>query len=496
MLMLDKAKWNKAADVVVVGYGAAGAVSAITAQEYGADVLILEKQPSETHRSNSSFSGGAFISPSDVKGTEEYLHILTSVDKDTSWTDPEVIKVFAELACQNYEWVTTHGGEVRKMPETVGSHRELPGNELMQPYQFQEAGRGFMAFMKGVVSRNKTEIMYGVRSERLIVNHHGDVIGVAARAEDGAQINIKAVRAVILASGGFEFDEAMKLQFLRCYPVYFCGSPANTGDGIRMAMSVGADLWHMNCISAGLVMKFPDIPFSLTPAIRGGPLISQLTGRARATCGYIIVDSTGRRFTNENFKPHHAAYELGMYDSRAIGFPRIPSCWIMDHRRIAEGPLTASARTRGYHDWSIDNSKEIEMGWICCADTIRELGRQLGISAENLQRTVENYNSYCRGKDDPEFQRRPQSLVPLDTPPYYAVRLWPGGTNTLGGPRRNYKSQTLNIYREAVPGLYTVGELGSVFGMLYTGGGNLGECISFGRIAGEHAAKDKPRLIT
>ncbi len=86
-------------------------------------------------------------------------------------------------------------------------------------------------------------------------------------------------------------------------------------------------------------------------------------------------------------------------------------------------------------------------------------------------------------------------MTPSAGTPYYAVEVWPGGPNTQGGPRRNYKSQIMNVEGEPIPGLYGAGELGSVFGMLYTGGGNIAECISFGRIAGEDAAEERSRII-
>jgi len=507
MLILDKAEWYDSADVIVVGYGGGGAVAAVTAHDQGADVLILEKQTSETHVTNTSMSQGFFISPSDVKGIEEYLRNLARVDKDLFWTDLETIKVSAEYICQNREWVDKMGGEVKQFPRAGGGHREIPGNEVVQIYYFEDYGPGIMGFLKGLVSQRKIKVMHNIKAKRLIANHRGEVIGITVEREGGEEVNIKAVRAVILATGGFEFDEAMKLQFLRCYPAYFSGSPANTGDGVKIAMDMGADLWHMNCISAGFTMKFPEQPFAFAPTVRGGDPGLQLgassslsgTEPLRHTCGYIIVDKTGHRFTNENYKMHHVNYELGGYDSRGLNFPRIPAYWIMDQKRIADSPLPpvdrGSAGPVGFYRWSEDNKKEIEKGWISYADTIQELGRNLGVHADNLQETMKNYNSYCRSNDDPEFRRRPDSLIPLDTPPYYAVKLWPGGPNTQGGPRRNHKSQVMNVEGDPISGLYATGELGSVFGMLYTGGGNLAECIAFGRVAGENSAKEKPRSI-
>jgi succinate dehydrogenase/fumarate reductase flavoprotein subunit len=506
MMIVDKANWYDGADVVVVGYGAAGAVAAITAHDKGANVLILEKQPSENHISNSHLAGGSFISPSDVAGFKEYLTRLCSTHDGMLWTDLETIKVWSEYTCQNHQWVQQMGGKITSTISKYGSHREIPGNDLLQKYFFDEHGQGLMNFLNNLVRQRKIHVMYGIGAKKLITNHRNEVIGVVAQKDGKAEINIKAAKAVILANGGFEFNETMKLQFLRCDPFYFIGSQANTGDGIKMAMGVGAELWHMNCCSGGFTIKLPDMPCGFTVALRGASHPNTETtslidsySEAPAVCGYAIVDKLGRRYTNENFKIHHVNYELNVYDSQKLSFPRIPSYWIMDQKRIADGSLSMTnsgwSVRRHLYQWSNDNSKEIEIGWIKRAENVRELAQKIGIESDNLVQTLKNYNSYCRNGNDPDFQRRPQSLIPLDNPPYYAIEVWPGGPNTQGGPRRNYKSQIINVEGEPIQGLYGAGELGSVFGMLYTGGGNIAECISFGRIAGERAAEEKSRLI-
>ena len=109
-----------------------------------------------------------------------------------------------------------------------------------------------------------------------------------------------------------------------------------------------------------------------------------------------------------------------------------------------------------------------------------------------LHNTVQTWNKYCEMGKDPKFGRNPNDLVPLNELPFYAVRLLPGGANTQGGPRRNRRAQMVNPDGNPIPGLYGAGELGSIYGMLYpVGGGNLAECIAFGRIAGQNATMDK-----
>jgi len=211
------------------------------------------------------------------------------------------------------------------------------------------------------------------------------------------------------------------------------------------------------------------------------------------------VDRYGRRFTNENnlsVPAHSYYYDLVLFDSQRLLHPRVPSYWIFDRKRIELGPLPRrpiiGIDPGSVYKWSSDNSVEISKGWILTARTISELARKLEISPDVLEDTVVKYNRCCEQGLDPDFGTNPSDLIPIEQPPYYAVKLWPGGANTQGGPRRNTKAEVLNADGEAIPGLYSAGELGSIYGMLYPGGGNLPECVAFGRIAGENAARRNP----
>jgi predicted oxidoreductase len=114
------------------------------------------------------------------------------------------------------------------------------------------------------------------------------------------------------------------------------------------------------------------------------------------------------------------------------------------------------------------------------------------VDPATLKGEVVRFNSAKeKGKDD-DFNRPVASIAPLDTPPFYAVPLWPGLNNTFGGPRRNGKAQIVNVFGKPIPRLYSAGELGSIFVQYPQGGANVGECIAFGRIAGASAAAEKP----
>lgn len=498
--------WQADADVVVIGYGAAGAVAAITAHDCGSKVLILEKQESEKIITNSFMSDGGIINTNDRSGAIDYMEALVKVSDSISWTDREVIYAWARYTEENVAWLERIGGKPLKLYRHGGEHR-LPGAEAIDSYHVPGLGPGLMNMLYRQVSARSIDVHYNSSATELLMTSQGEVMGVQARttAEENKAIKIKVRRAVILTTGGFEFDEQMKLQYLRVYPSYFLGSPANTGDGIRLALRAGAQLWHMNCCSARLVMKFPELPFAFNPAYSGKnrPSLAVTEGAetkaSRADeAGFIIVDRSGRRYTKETIKPHTLYYELAGFDSQKLFYPRVPSYWIFDHRRIGNSPLVRTtngpAGPARFYRWSANNNEEIERGWVKQCDTVKGLGMAIGVDGKTLAQTVRNYNRFCQEGRDEGFGRQRETLIPLDSPPYYAVELWPGGPNTQGGPRRNGYAQIVRPDGTPIPRLYSAGELGSIYGMLYpSGGGNLAECVAFGRIAGEHASAERPR---
>jgi succinate dehydrogenase/fumarate reductase flavoprotein subunit len=187
--------------------------------------------------------------------------------------------------------------------------------------------------------------------------------------------------------------------------------------------------------------------------------------------------------------------EYIMFFDGVIGdFTRLPCFTIFDETARSHGPLVSGNRGKfgwfswhsGY-EWSKDNSKEIEKGWIVKGETIAELAGKLGIKPEDLEATINHYNESCKKQVDPDFNRPKQSLIAIEKPPYYAVKVYPTMVNTQGGPRRNGKCQVMDPFGEPIPRLYTAGELGSFWGWMYNGGGNNAECLCTGQIAARNA---------
>jgi succinate dehydrogenase/fumarate reductase flavoprotein subunit len=472
--------WDREADVVIVGFGGAGCAAAIEAHDAGARTLILEKQSPEYHtiRTNTAMSGGYFMIVTDAKAAAEYFERCSG-----GLTGKEVLRVWAEEAAKTPDWLAKVAPGIKLMglnQKFPSEHPDFPGGESIFAYQLE--GRGvelFVGLVEAVRSRG-IEVLYDTPGKELVLGARREVQGVIAKSGDG-KIQIKAKRAVVLACGGFSCDEEMKRNFLPMYPFYTYGSPYNTGEGIKMAMQAGADLWGMNLCGARGVAKFPDFPFGFCVAIKPPP--------------YIMVDKYGDRFMNEDHQAafrHDVAYTLMVYDAKRGEYPRIPCYWIFDETRRQAGPLDADfgIRISRLYEWSEDNIPEIERSWIIKADTIRELNEKLGF--EHLEESCKIYNDYCRLGKDPDFDRDPQTLIALNSPPYYAVRLYPGGANLMGGPKRNEKSQVLDVYGIPIPRLYAAGELGMHPLRLNLGFGSaLSPMICFGRIAGINAAAER-----
>ena len=125
------------------------------------------------------------------------------------------------------------------------------------------------------------------------------------------------------------------------------------------------------------------------------------------------------------------------------------------------------------------------------APTIAQLAAKLGVPANNLQQTVTDFNHYTEVGRDFEFGRDPQTMRQLDDGPYYAIAAANDVLNTQGGPQRNENAQILNVNDEPIPHLFGAGELGGIVANCYQGGGNLAECLIFGKLAGENAARPK-----
>ena len=486
-------RWDEEADVVVVGYGGAGATAAIAAVALGGEALVLEKQ-SERRHTPSSFMGGSQIMAvtGDVEAAARYL------DRCAGGMVPKAVSLaWARKASTVLDWIGTVS-DVRYEPAVGAEHPEFEGAEAIRAHTGPSGGL-FIGLQK-TAKRHPKEIRVRWESpaKRLVRDANGQVVGVEVAGAGGTK-RYGAKKGVILTCGGYEYDEEMKINFLKGYPIHFYGNPGNTGDGVRMAQEVGAQLWHMNSMIGRAIAHFelPDgSPLNVLASLSGAASLGGIP--ADQAPGYVITDRKGKRFANEHMQAmmrHDFYYLLLEYDPSANEYTRNPCYWFFDQRRMKLGPpvLTGGGLLSvGYYYWSPGSEEEIARGWIKRGNSIEEVAAAAGVDPAGAAREIKEYNGACRaGKD--RFGRPANTMIPLDSPPYYCLPLYPGGSNTSGGPRRNEHAQVVDVFGEPIPGLYEAGELGEPVGLLYpSNGGNISDCACFGQIAAEQALASRP----
>lgn len=499
-------RWDVQADVVIVGYGGAGAVTAMAAADAGASVLVLEKNPQGRHFCNTNVSGGIFISPMEIDGAFRYIRACIG---DT--VDDEMCRLWAEQTATNRDYVAALARSVGESAELVrhggAEFPELPGADAISSWALA-SGAGAKLFEildRCVRARSSIRIEYSTPATKLVRSSADEILGVVAD-RNGTALNVRARRATILASGGYEYSERLKRAFLYGVPRYFYGPESNTGDGLLMAMAVGADLWHMNWTSQHYGMAYKSFPVAFNLANAARPFVRS---------SYLVVDQYGRRFFDETYNGHSAYAYFILFDPVVGAYPRIPSYLVFDESvrsmgtplsgsRAPSGDLIGAAAAKYHYFWSDDQSREIEQGWIMRADSLEELAQAIRnrqgpnavvaytspvkMTPELLASSIAVFNRYAAQGHDPEFGRKSATLAPIATPPFYATEVWPVGPNTQGGPKFDKHGRVLDVHDRPIARLYKCGELGSIYGQRYTGGGNIAELLAFGRIAGRHAA--------
>ncbi len=498
--------WDGEYDVVVMGLGAAGCNAAVAAYEEGATVLAVEKAPEGSVPCNSNAAGQNVIATDDADALYTYFSLL--MGKFENW-DEEALRAMCEGAAGNWDWAVDVLGMDTDIacPEQVEGDRvgpctwvysedawgmgragymplwnefpELEGNDhcyniLVGAATFDSAY--YNLCIDAVNSRTDGErltVWHSCPGKDLILDSEGAVIGCVVE-KDGELLNIKANGGVCLCTGGIEANQDMMSDFTQQPYVYLQAGTTNTGDGVVMAQKAGAQLWHMSNVS-GWMWAFQN------PALSTCSQVRTLTNG-------IIAGCNGARFQDESSRNRHGRINIG---GRWISTPMpLPAYYIVDSAQIG---------TQFIASFSEGNADEIASGLVISADTVEELGekiRAVGDAPEfnangELAAALERYNAHCHANDGAgeldDFGR--ECTVPVETGPFYALKIGPTMYNTQGGPRHNGLAQVIGLDGYPIEGLFEGGEMGSVFADMYNGGGNLSETMVFGRYAGQNAAK-------
>ena len=393
--------WDVEADVVVVGYGYAGAIAALEARDAGADVLLIEKMPDPGGISITS--GGNVRTVEDAREGLKYLRDTNGGTTPDSVLNAlaagmQQIPAYIEKLCNvngstidrrqadgNYPFSGTH---------TFGyvSVKNVPGFNPASTYPYvssyvpieRAAGVRLFKVIEDNIRARNVRVLLSTSAKRLITGARREICGVIAE-RDGRFLNIKARRAVILTCGGFEASLELQMQYWQGKPVLNAAYMGNTGDGIRMAQDVGAALWHMWHYHGVYGFKHPDpnYPFGIRPK-RLPDWIPGEAARSDVSVPWIVVDRRGRRFMNE-YQPYTQDTSwrgMEAFDSHSMSYLRIPSYLIMDEAGRGAYPIVSPTFNdrRFKLEWSEANLRDLEsrdpaQGWVGwrtrCADENR-----------------------------------------------------------------------------------------------------------------------------
>lgn len=458
----EKRESEYSADVIVIGAGGAGLTAAITAADNGASVIVLEKMPIQG--GNTLISGGEYAAPGNwiqsQEGIEDntelfYNDILKGGDNEN---DPALVKVLAENALAGATWLKDYIGM-----EFEDSMLFFGGHSVKRSLVPKDAtGYEMISKLTQRLEERNVPLHKNTAATEFIQNQEGKVTGV--KAQFGEQtITYNANKAVILATGGFGANIDMRIQYNEKMneKILSTNSVGSKGDGLVMAEKIGAQLVDM-----GYIQTYP------TCDVQSGALL--YVGDVRMEGRSILVNKEGHRFVEE-----------------------------LERRDVISNAVIEQTGGVSYMFWDksamedtgLDKVHEAEYNGLILrkklvkAETIEEAAAFFEIDANELKKTVENYNQYAKDGKDLEFNKRGK-LVPFGEGPYYIMVSKPAVHHTMGGVKINTDAQVLNTNGEIIEGLYAAGEVtGDIHGTNRLGSDAIADITVFGRIAGENAVK-------
>jgi succinate dehydrogenase/fumarate reductase flavoprotein subunit len=546
------------ADVVVLGSGAAGLSAALAASAYGARTVLLEKgsevggtaalsagviwiprnhlaaasgvadPPGEAERYLASLSNGrqnpalvaafAEAAPTVLSWLEEHtaLRFLLIPYPDYHSENPGALPGGGRSLTQELfgfdvlgEWahrvVLSPGqlGRMRVSPaDTIygGSLAETPAEVLEERERRDMRGWG-QALVGGLLAAaldSGVTILTSARAHRLITSDDpGRVTGVIATHE-GRDVTFRAAGGVVIATGGFDWSPNLVTTYLRGPLQNSVAVKQNTGDGLRLAMAAGAELGTMQeAYWTPLIKRAGDERHGDGVFPRSATVVAE-----RSRPGSIIVNSAGRRFCNEATNYNAIIGAFHALDPASLQYPNLPAYLVFDQAFRERGSVAGLTADEPVPDWM----------WQ--ADSLEKLAAAIGVDAEGLADTITRFNTFAVEGNDLDFHRGATSferangdttasgaranLGSLLRSPFYAVEIEVGAFGTRGGPVTDGRGRVLRPDSTVIAGLYAAGNAAaSVMGMAYPGGGStLGPALTFGHLAGRHAATSAERAHT
>lgn len=438
-------------DIVIIGAGGAGMTAAITAKQAGAGVIILEKMPMVGGNTTKATGGmnAAETKYQEAAGIED--SVQTFIDDTMTGgyeiNNPDLVAVLAGQSADAIDWLDTINAPLPKVSFSGGATNA----RIHAPEDGSAVGNYLVNAFSEQLKELDVPIYLETKATEIIVEN-GAAVGV--RAESGTTSYIINAKTVILATGGFGANEVLYTKYREDLKGFVTtNTPGATGDGLVMAEDIGAALVDIEQIQIHPTVE-QTTSIMVTEGVRGD--------------GAILVNSEGKRFTNEMLtRDVVSAAEIAQDGGYA---------YIIFDQNIR------------------DNLKAIESyvkaGITIESATIEELAGKIDMDPATLTETLNAWNEAVATKNDTEFGRATGMEHDLSTAPYYAIKVAPGVHHTMGGVKINTNCEVISTGGEVIPGLYAAGEVtGGVHGGNRIGGNAVADIVVFGRIAGDSAAK-------
>ena len=487
------------ADVVVVGAGGAGMTAAITAAAEGKSVVILESQSmvggnsvratggmnagKTVYQDENEFGESAGVEKTLKTAAEKYAdnETITALAKTVSeqWAayqadptgyfdsvelmeldtmiggkginDPELVETLCANSADAIDWLDEHGITLHNVSSFGGASVKRIHRPVNAEGKTVSVGSYMIPLLQENCEKAGVKMMLDTTATEILTDANGAAVGVKTTGASGETVTVNA-KAVVLATGGFGANLDMVVKYKPELKGFMTtNAPGIQGQGIEMAQAIGAATVDMDQIQIHPTVE-ANTAALITEGLRGD--------------GAILINEEGQRFIDEvGTRDVVSAAEIAQTGSYS---------WLVVDQAMAD----ASSVIQGY----------IKKGYTVTGATYEELGKAMGVDAAAFAETMEKWNGYVEAKNDPDFGRT-SFANPLNTAPYYAVKVTAGVHHTMGGLKINANTEVLNEKGEVIPGLFAAGEVtGGVHGANRLGGNAVADFTVFGRIAGAAAS--------
>ncbi len=487
------------ADVVVVGAGGAGMTAAITAAGEGKSVVILESQSmvggnsvratggmnagKTVYQDENEFGESAGVEKTLKTAAEKYAdnETITALAKTVSeqWAayqanptgyfdsvelmeldtmiggkginDPELVETLCANSADAIDWLDEHGITLHNVSSFGGASVKRIHRPVNAEGKTVSVGSYMIPLLQENCEKAGVQILLNTTANEILTDANGVAAGIKATGSTGETVTVNA-KAVVLTTGGFGANLDMVVKYKPELKGFMTTNAAGIqGQGIEMAEAIGAATVDMDQIQIHPTVE-ANTAALITEGLRGD--------------GAVLINAEGKRFIDEvGTRDVVSAAEIAQTGSYS---------WLV----VDQAMVDASSVIQGY----------IKKGYTVTGETYEELGKAMGVDAAAFAETMEKWNGYVEAKNDPDFGRT-SFANPLNTAPYYAVKVTAGVHHTMGGLKINANTEVLNEKGEVIPGLFAAGEVtGGVHGANRLGGNAVADFTVFGRIAGAAAS--------